>query len=105
MPTMFPSLASVTGSCGGTATPTTSRAAHAVAPLVISELPRAALAFPIAFTTRTISSFRGHAGLAPGQNSWWDRGAMERPLHSALYRAHPFVLAPSGAASPLHRRG
>ncbi len=73
-------------------------AGHAIAPLVNHELPRAALALPIAFSTQgeDIAPV-AVLGLMPGQNLMVaPNGNWQGPYIPAVYRSYPFLLALAG---------
>ncbi len=78
-------------------------AADAIAPLVNHELPRAALALPIAFSTQGDDVIPvAVLGLLPGQNLMVAPGGnWAGPYIPALYRAFPFLIAPVGGRDVL----
>jgi hypothetical protein len=73
-------------------------AGDAVAPLVLNELPRAALALPLAFTAQGDEFIPSAVqGLVAGQNVMVGPGGhWNGPYIPARYRSYPFLLASAG---------
>jgi len=79
MPTIVPSLASVTDPAVEPLHQLQVRGRPCRAPLVISELRGPRWRFPLPSRPRTITRSRGMLGLAPGQNLLVDRGHWNGP--------------------------